>query len=712
MFELSIASKYLIPRRRQLSVSIISLVSVLVIALVVWLILVFFSITHGLEKSWVQKLTALTAPIRITPTEAYYHSYYYLIDAISEASGYSHKTIREKQESKETDPYNPEIDQEPPTDWPSPDRHPDGSVKDLVKLVYASLNAIPNLPGLHGHDFELTATHIKLRLVRRSRLLHLNHVYGGTTESEVSYPAYLGNLDPDHPSLAKTLLPLDNRDMNNMLDLMGRANQIRENEQNRIFFEPAIFQSRLKHFFECITIKRLQAVATGWTIPRHLLPSKAEWDVCAVIKNEQVVKLLVPQEARQRPSLQQSLEEQGWTVSSCQAKIDGGEVSLLLPKQETQTASFSMLTLAGGSSFTGHMKASSLDQARYIDDVRFEAEIPIQGSLLKGTISYRGLEIASAEIHSSPTHRFPFWIHRLNYSDDTPTLELPKDPEIGEGILLPKSFRDVGVMVGDRGFLSYLSLTPSLLQEQQVAVYVAGFYDPGIIPIGGKFILANRQVTSLIRSSHQQNDNTPLTNGINVRFNRLEQADAVKAQLTQALKEKGISHYWNIETYHEYEFTKEMMRELQNQKHLFMLVAIVMIIVACSNIISMLIILVNDKKTQIGILRSMGASSQSIALIFALSGGIIGCLGSVGGIVMALLTLHNLNALVSFLSRLQGHEIFSAHLYGEVLPHELSVEALSFVLLATASLSLLAGLVPAIKACLLRPSQILRSSEV
>lgn len=93
MFELSVACKYLIPRRRQLSVSIISLISVLVIALVVWLIVVFFSVTDGLEKSWVQKLTALTAPVRLTPTDAYYHSYYYQADSISEASNFSPRQL-------------------------------------------------------------------------------------------------------------------------------------------------------------------------------------------------------------------------------------------------------------------------------------------------------------------------------------------------------------------------------------------------------------------------------------------------------------------------------------------------------------------------------------------------------------------------------------------------------------------------------------------
>src|ERR1700733_3854149 len=96
MFELSVACKYLLPRWRQLSVSIISIISILVISLVVWLIVVFFSVTNGLEQSWIQKLISLTAPVRLTPTEAYYNSYYYQIDTISAASEYTPKSISEK----------------------------------------------------------------------------------------------------------------------------------------------------------------------------------------------------------------------------------------------------------------------------------------------------------------------------------------------------------------------------------------------------------------------------------------------------------------------------------------------------------------------------------------------------------------------------------------------------------------------------------------
>ena len=96
MFEFKIAFKYLLFKKRRLSSSLISLLSILVISIVVWLVLVFLSVTNGIEKNWLNKLTSLNAPIRITPTDKYYSSYYYLVDSVSSKSNYSTKNIVDK----------------------------------------------------------------------------------------------------------------------------------------------------------------------------------------------------------------------------------------------------------------------------------------------------------------------------------------------------------------------------------------------------------------------------------------------------------------------------------------------------------------------------------------------------------------------------------------------------------------------------------------
>lgn len=315
-----------------------------------------------------------------------------------------------------------------------------------------------------------------------------------------------------------------------------------------------------------------------------------------------------------------------------------------------------------------------------------------------GSLRFADVVLAKANPES------PMWIHR----DTKGQLVLGSDLLPGEAVVLPRTFHDVGVRLGDRGYVSFYTPTASTIQEQRLPVYIAGFYDPGIVPTSGKLILTNPEMTSMIRSSHET-ENNATTNGINVHFDDIAKADQVKAQIEAQLKKRGIDRYWTVETYREFEFTKPLLDQLQSDKTLFLLISTVIIIVACSNIISMLIIMVNDKKMEIGIMRAMGSSAFSIATIFGLCGVMMGMIGSFFGISLAVLTLKNMDSLVKLLSTLQGHNAFNPLYYGDSLPTDISFEALVFVILVTGLLSLLAGIVPAIKASMLKPSAILRS---
>lgn len=691
MFEFSVACKYLIPRRRQLSVSIISLISILVIATVVWLVVVFFSVTEGLEKSWISKLTALTAPVRITPKEAYFNSYYYLIDSISDASNYSLKTLGEKKRAPQTDPYNKMQDQEIPSSWPLPDTNKQGELKDLVKLAFAAENDLKNIQGLTLKDYELTASHVRLELKRISPAVNNHFLINKPSLSEISYPVFISPFDPDNIALQNNLLPPSNADLNHFLQVLPFKKRVLNDQK-----------SPLQRFFSSVVIEQLKPSPSGWPIPSSLFPLEGSWKGCAIIKDKQPIQIIIPQQTSTLSSLEKQLQDIGLIVQTCAIVFHNHENTIYLKDEAPISGSNIPLLLEPQARFQAHLDEESLLKTQRLSDLRFSVQIPIQNTVLLGSIPYRNVEIAQAQLH--PSNNQPFW---TTTHDHTSTL--PRDETLGEGVLLPKTFQAAGVLLGDKGTLSYLSQTVSSLQEMPIPIYVAGFYDPGIIPMGGKFLIANQEVTDLIHSAHQSEESDSLSNGINVRFTHLKDADTVKNLLVQKFKEEGIDRYWNVETYKDFEFTKPLLSELQSQKNLFMLIAVVIILVACSNIISMLIILVNDKKTEIGILRSMGATSWSIALIFGMTGGLIGILGSLIGIGAALLTLSHIDLLAHFLSSLQGYEMFSSNLYGSSLPSELSFDALSFVSLATVCLSLLAGIVPAIKACLLNPSHILRS---
>ncbi len=642
MFELSVASKYLRPRWRQLSVSIISLISILVIALVVWLIVVFFSVTYGLEKRWVEKLIALTAPVRITPTDAYYNSYYYQIDSISENSNYNLKTIREKWESAHTDPYDPNNDVEAPVNWSKPDLEADGSLKDPVKKAFSIVNTLHGYPGLKARPYEASASQLRLRMLR-----YTNEAIPMLTQSLLNQSTYLASLDNENPALLKAALPLTEADINNLLFSLSVASDNHQ-EDHPVSADPVtkqILSQRLKTFFDYAKITQLKTPSGGWTIPSYLT---------------------------EKSPTPQRLE---------------GDV-------------FMNATIA----------SDAWDNARNVRHLQFDVSFDHDNQHYAGRVPLGYLQLGKASLQSHFANAplpAPFWFYQVGTPESEAKVYIPTHADLGEGMLLPKPFKDVGVLVGDRGYISFQTPTASSMQEQRLKVFVAGFYDQGLIPIGGKFLIVNESLTNLISAA--QHDGQTQTNGINVRFADLDQASEIKAKIQQAFKEAGIAPYWKVETFREFDFTKDIIQQLNSDKHLFTLIATVIIIVACSNIISMLIILVNDKKLEIGILRSMGASSASIATIFGFCGIVMGITGSLIGVGAAVLTLKHLDVLVSVLSTIQGHDAFNPIYYGDALPNEVSFEALLYVVTATALISLVSGLVPALKASLLRPSTILRA---
>lgn len=712
-FELSVALKYLSPRWRQLSVSIISLISVLVISLVVWLIVVFFSVTHGLEKNWIQKLIALTAPIRITPTQAYYDSYYYQIDSLSANSNYSYKSIREKLASAESDPYDPTIDEEIPAYWPFPVLDETHQLKDLTKIAYEEISKIQ---GVTAQDYEMTFANVRLRLLREQPKKYAGNVSNGSTQNQsfLNQNAYLGTFDPTSNTLTAAILPLSNQDVTNLLNTLSISsdNAKEDNPETILRLTGSLATAKYHRFFDNAAITSLKSPAGGWNLPRNILPSGCHLETCLVVDGNRVKKVIIPAQTKHLDSIRQELESLGKATKIATVAIEDQRLFVLDEKGLKRELSQGIpLVLEGNLAFAASYDQTKAHRAEQGKDIPFQVKIPVQNTEFVGVVPYDGLEVAAAELKTDYAETLtaePYWLYHKKTAQGGHSYVLPSDPDLGESILLPKSFRDAGVLVGDTGYLGYQTATASSVQEQRIPIVVAGFYDPGIMPLGGKFVLTNHDVTSLVRSAQNQDDTT-LSNGINVRFDDLSRAEDIKNKLQKAFNAAGIGDFWKIETYRDFEFTKDIIQQLHSEKNLFSLLATVIIIVACSNIISMLIILVNDKKLEIGILRSMGASSASIALIFGTCGVLMGLVGSFLGIALAFFTLKNLQSLVGLLSNMQGHEMFNPAFYGETLPTDLSLEALGFVMIMTVVISALAGIVPAIKACLLRPSEILRS---
>lgn len=503
MFELSLALRYLIPRGKSLSRTLISVMSIFVISLVTWLVLIFLSVTSGIEKNWLQKLTSLHAPVRIAPTKAYYQSYFYQIDSFSIESNYTNKTIGEKRESLLSNPYNPALDPSLPSRLPLPAFTHDGSFLDPVKSLEKTLTTL-QIPDLTFQDYEISGALMRLSLQNKGFL---------------SQMTYLLSIPDENPRLRSLILP------------MGQ-----------------------------------------------------------------------------------------------------------------------------------------------IIDFDNEPQTP------------------------------PSYVHFVNGKVRLPELD-PCIPAI-----LPKTYLDHGAKIGDQGVLSYMAPALASQQEQRLPFQVVGFYDPGILSMGHKCILIPSSATRDLYHATQtfSPDGTP-TNGIFVWTPSLSDAKSIQKKIQQALEKNQLSPYWEVTTYEDFEFSKDLLRQFQSDRTLLLLIAAIILIVACSNIISLLTLLVNDKKKEIAILMAMGSSFKSIATIFAMAGMIMGLVSCLLGSLLAFFTLRHLASLIHFLSFVQGREAFHPSFFGSSLPNEFSMPALLFIFIITPILSLLAGLIPALKASKIRPSSILRS---
>ncbi|WGE46618.1 lipoprotein-releasing ABC transporter permease subunit LolE [Actinobacillus equuli] len=140
-----------------------------------------------------------------------------------------------------------------------------------------------------------------------------------------------------------------------------------------------------------------------------------------------------------------------------------------------------------------------------------------------------------------------------------------------------------------------------------------------------------------------------------------------------------------------------------------MYIAMVLVIgVACFNIISTLIMAVKDKQGDIAIMRTLGANNSFIKRIFLWYGLLSGMKGALAGIILGVILSLNLTAIIKAIEGFFGIKLLSDGVYFvDFLPSELHWQDVAYVLIATIVLSLFASLYPATRAAKLEPAKVL-----
>ena len=150
-------------------------------------------------------------------------------------------------------------------------------------------------------------------------------------------------------------------------------------------------------------------------------------------------------------------------------------------------------------------------------------------------------------------------------------------------------------------------------------------------------------------------------------------------------------------------------RSIQITKSILFVILLLVIAVAAFNIVSTLVMVVKDKRADIAILRTIGASPQSILKIFITQGSVIGVVGTLFGVVAGILLSVNLESTVAFFESALGIKFLAADVYFiSDLPAELRIPDVVKIASIALLLALASTVYPAWVAAKTAPAEALR----
>ena len=154
---------------------------------------------------------------------------------------------------------------------------------------------------------------------------------------------------------------------------------------------------------------------------------------------------------------------------------------------------------------------------------------------------------------------------------------------------------------------------------------------------------------------------------------------------------------------------RNFFRSIQVTKRIMFVILLLIVAVAAFNIVSTLVMVVQDKQADIAIFRTLGAAPRSILAVFMIQGLVVGLVGTLGGMILGVLVAFNLEQLVSGLESLLGIDLLAADVYFiSDLPARVNWGEVGQICLFALGISLLSTIYPAWKAARTQPAEALR----
>lgn len=190
--------------------------------------------------------------------------------------------------------------------------------------------------------------------------------------------------------------------------------------------------------------------------------------------------------------------------------------------------------------------------------------------------------------------------------------------------------------------------------------------------------------------------------GLRLKLDDLDLAPVVSEHIAAGLGPEYRARDWTREH-------GNFFRALKIEKTVMFVILLLIVTVAMFNVVSALVMIVNEKESDIAILRTLGASPQSIMGIFMVNGAVVGLIGTVVGTIVGILLALNVEALVQGLESLLRTSFISADVYFiSELPSDLHWGDVALIAGCSVLLALVSTIYPAWRASKVQPAEALR----
>jgi len=257
--------------------------------------------------------------------------------------------------------------------------------------------------------------------------------------------------------------------------------------------------------------------------------------------------------------------------------------------------------------------------------------------------------------------------------------------------------RSLSVRQGDKVTLVAPSgqVTPAGVVPRLKQMTVVGTFDSGHYEYDSALVLMHMDDAARIFRLEGPS-------GVRVRLKDLHQARSVAAELAVTLTDNLLIRDWTRQN-------RTWFAAVQLEKRMMFIILTLIVAVAAFNLVSTLVMTVTDKRADIAILRTLGASPGSIMGIFVVQGAMVGVIGTLAGLVLGLGVAFNIDVIVPALEQALGATFLPRDVYLiSRMPSDPQQADIVPIALISLVLAFLATLYPSWRASRVNPAEALR----